>query len=134
MSEILIGCIVIIALGIISIFGGIIAKAHCYDGDGNGFIGIGIAVIILDIVFGFFMVGNGISVKEQKTILMPDEIAKSQYTLFVKCEGRQFESTEARFVMASNDLIRVEKKEGINSYNNVCETSYVLVLSDGGSK
>ena len=127
MSGLLLFCIVSALVSFIVFLVGLSLES-------NETMGCGIIAMVMIGIFGFFIGCNVTPIKHNRTILMPDEIAKSQYTLFVKCEGRQFESTEARFVMASNDLIRVEKKEGINSYNNVCETSYVLVLSDGGSK
>lgn len=99
---------------------------------GGGLIAVGIVAFILDIVFGFLILCNSIEIRSEKAILMPEEIAKSQYTVYVKCDGQSLSSTEARFVMASNDLIRVEKRISFNSYDKECAKEWTIVVVDDG--
>ncbi len=98
----------------------------------EAFVWCGLALGVFDILFGFIFFCNVATMRSESALLMPTEIARSPYTVYVKYEDRQFSSTEARMVLASNNLFRVEKKVAFNSYNKPCGESYKLVVEDGG--
>ena len=131
----LIVCISIAVIAALALIIGVLIKIDAYGENelGNVFLLIGLVVLLLDAIFGFGITcGAGIE-KYEYSILLPDEVAKSQYTLFVKCEGVQLTSTEARLFMVSNDVIRVKKTIGLNAYGGRPELpSYELVVMDGG--
>lgn len=99
---------------------------------GDEILGLGISVLVIDLLCGFLLCCNVATIRTESSILIPDEIAKSQYTLYTKCDGQSLSSTEARFVMASNDTIRVKKTLHINSYGGVASTSYNLEVMESG--
>lgn len=100
----------------------------------DSLLGLGFLWLFLDAIFGFGFLCNCVSIKEQQSILIPEEVAKSQYTLYTKCEGLTLATSEAKFVMASNDLIRVKKTVSFNSYGLEIEgdTKHELVIIDVG--
>jgi hypothetical protein len=116
---------------VVAVIGFVLIIIGLIDPINDGVAGLGLAILVLDGFFGFLLMCGCISVRDESVILPPDEIARSQYTLFVKCNGNQLNSTEAKFVMASNDVIRVKKTIGYNSYGGTCGTSYELFLQEG---
>ena len=124
MTGILIGSFIFLFIALVLFIVGLLAS------DEN-FIGVGTLIFILDLFFGFGMLANCVTIDTQKSILQPDELAKSEYTLYVKCEGQSLNTTDHMFLIASNDLVRVEKILSFNSYGKISGTTYQLVVLDG---
>jgi hypothetical protein len=123
MTEIIIGCIIWTALSIGTIAGAIIE-------DEQELFGVGVAFLILTIIFGWGMMASIIPVSSKESIVIPSEIAITKYTVFVKIDGKDITSTDARFVNAPQDSIAVKKTIGKNSYGIELTPYYELMIKD----
>lgn len=136
MTTPLIVCFVILGIALLCEFIAFVIwlldpDKECTDISGS-FSCCGFAIGFLDILIGFLFFCNVTTIRSESSLLMPTEIGRSPYTVYVKYEDRQFSSTDARLVLASNNLIRIEKTIDFNAYNNNCGETYKLVVEDGG--
>ena len=73
----------------------------------------------VDILLGFGMIANvGAWGGTQTEIIVPDEIAKSQYTMFVTCQGQTYQTSDIKLFTAPESSIRVIRAWDINAYGN----------------
>lgn len=106
-------CHILLTCSILSLIIGIFGKSK----NSEQFLGAGILATPLVLILGYGVICYTIPIREEITTLIPQEIAKSQYTLYLTCNGKTFNSTDARIVMTDTNLIRVQKTTQFNSYN-----------------
>lgn len=118
-------CIILTVVELASIYVGLL------EGVGDVWKGGAIALFIT-VLFGFGIMCGAIEVEKKETILLPEEIMKGKYTLFVKVEGWEYTTTDARFVIPPENSIRIKKTINLNSYGKQISSNYELIINDGG--
>lgn len=91
--------------------------------------GLMFLLLFADIIFGFGMMANaGAWCGEKTDILVPEEVAKSQYTLFVKCKGETLSSSDVKIFTAPESSIRVQSTQSFNAYSNVISIRKEIII------
>ena len=95
---------------------------------------LGVVYILISIVFGFFLIGVCVSVKETLEIIKPIEIVRSGTTTFVKIqEGKilkTIESDSHRIYLIDTNNLRVEVLNKYNSYGFSPDNFPIYTLLD----
>ena len=90
-----------------------------------------IMAIVASIGVGFGILGGLSPTGETKEqLVIPEQIAKSEFTVFAKIENTSIFSTDAKFVFSPIDKIMIKKEDFCNSYGFVYSTRYTFSLKD----
>lgn len=124
MHPAIITCSAIMFIGAIIAF--VAFLEDFYDG-----LAVGIVIMLADLLIGFGIVCSGIAIKEIVTIERPQEIAKSETTLFVKHNGQTMETGEHSFFIANEKDIMVKIVQGKNAWGeDVNSPTYSIFVSN----
>jgi hypothetical protein len=92
---------------------------------------IGIILMIASVVVGFGLLGGVAPLGQWKeSIVIPENVAKSEFVVFVKIDGQTLSCNDAKIVSAPLDKIRIKKTDKCNCYGGVMNTSYEIMLAD----
>ena len=100
------------------------------NGNEDAFIG-GILFGLISSLFGFGMLCGAMPVGNSKTeIIMPENVAKTEFVLFVDVENKTISTKDSKMVKASIESVRVKKESHCNAYGGTLNAFYSIILAD----
>jgi len=110
---------------------GIILGMWGWGEKNDDLITISVMAIVASIAVGFGLLGGLVPTGETKEqLVIPEQISKSEFTVFAKIENTSIFSTDAKFVLSPIDKIMIKKEDSCNAYGFVLNTRYTFSLKD----